>query len=62
MIAVSEQSSVATKKQRVVFYVDSSVKEKLSRLADKDNRSLSNWLENLVLKEIKDREKNIKEI
>lgn len=57
MIVVSEQSSVVTKKQRVVFYIDRSTKELLGRLAEEDNRSLSNWLENLVLKEIKEREK-----
>lgn len=50
-------SVVVTKKQRVVFYIDKSTKELLGRLAEEDNRSLSNWLENLVLKEIQGREK-----
>ncbi len=57
MVVVSEQSIVATKKQRVVFYVDGNIKDKLAQLAEKDNRSLSNWLENLVLKAIEQREK-----
>lgn len=57
MVVVSEQSSVATKKERVVFYVDGDIKDRLGKLAERDNRSLSNWLENLVLHEIKKREK-----
>ncbi|MDJ0591273.1 MAG: hypothetical protein QNJ72_14960 [Pleurocapsa sp. MO_226.B13] len=39
-------------KKRVVFYVEEEVKEKLSLLAEKENRSLSNWLENLALNTI----------
>ena len=59
MVVVSEQLSVATKKQRVVFYVDKDIKDKLGKLAEKDNRSLSNWLESLVLKVIKESESNV---
>ena len=43
---------MATKKQRVVFYVDGEIKEKLNELAKKEHRSLSNWLENLALNKI----------
>lgn len=46
---------MATKKERVVFYVSEEVKRKLSKLAEAENRSLSNWLENLSLKEINNR-------
>lgn len=45
---------MATQKARVVFYVDKEVKQKLSELAEKDHRSLSNWLENLALKTIEE--------
>ena len=61
MVVVSEQSSVATKKQRIVFYVDSEIKDELGKLAEKDNRSLSNWLENLVLKAIEESQKSVKQ-
>ena len=44
-----------TKKERIVFYVDQSVKDKLGEFAQDENRSLSNWLENLVLNEIQKR-------
>ena len=48
---------MATQKKRVVFYVDEEVKTKLIRLAEKDHRSLSNWLENLTLTTIDKLEK-----
>jgi len=48
---------MATQKKRVVFYVDEEVKTKLIKLAEKDHRSLSNWLENLTLTTIDKLEK-----
>jgi molybdopterin-guanine dinucleotide biosynthesis protein A len=48
---------MATKKERVVFYVDQKIKEKLNEFAELENRSLSNWLESLALNEIKVRKK-----
>ena len=48
---------MATNKERVVFYVEEKVKQKLTDFAQIENRSLSNWLENLALREIQSREK-----
>lgn len=43
---------VATKKPRVVVYLDESLKQVLEDLADKRNRSVSNLLETLAKREI----------
>lgn len=48
--------SMATKKERIVFYVNEKIKQKLTELAELDNRSLSNWLENLALEKINNRD------
>ena len=49
---VISKTSVATKKPRVVVYLDESLKELLELLADKRNRSVSNLLETLAKQEI----------
>lgn len=49
---VISKTSVATKKPRVVVYLDESLKELLELLADKRNRSVSNLLETLAKQEV----------
>lgn len=49
---VISETSVATKKPRVVVYLDESLKELLELLADKRNRSVSNLLETLAKQEV----------
>lgn len=50
--SVISKTSVATKKPRVVVYLDESLKELLELLADKRNRSVSNLLETLAKQEV----------
>lgn len=52
VVGVTSGQSVATKKPRVVVYLDESLKELLELLADKRNRSVSNLLETLAKQEI----------
>lgn len=52
VVSVISKTSVATKKPRVVVYLDESLKELLELLADKRNRSVSNLLETLAKQEV----------
>ncbi len=47
-------SAVATKKSRIVFYADAQTKELLERLSEKRNRSVSNLMETLAIKEVEE--------
>ncbi len=51
-VGVISGQSVATKKPRVVVYLDESLKKLLELLADKRNRSVSNLLETLAKQEV----------
>ena len=51
-VGVIPKLSVATKKPRVVVYLDESLKDLLEALADKRNRSVSNLLETLAKQEV----------
>ena len=51
-VGVIAGQSVATKKPRVVVYLDESLKELLEVLASKRNRSVSNLLETLAKHEV----------
>lgn len=51
-VGVISRTSVATKKPRVVVYLDESLKELLELLADRRNRSVSNLLETLAKQEV----------
>jgi len=53
-VEIISEPSVATKKPRVVVYLDASLKERLEALADKRNRSISNLLETLAKQEIEE--------
>jgi len=39
------------KKVLVQFHIRESIKQKMRDLAKKDNRSLANWIEGIILKE-----------
>lgn len=52
-----ELSEVATSKAKVFAYVEPELKEKLERLAERRNRSVSNLLETLIREEIEQAEK-----
>lgn len=51
-VDVVPRSAVATKKPRVVVYLDESLKQMVEDLADKRNRSVSNLLETLAKEEV----------
>lgn len=51
-VGVIPKPSVATKKPRVVVYLDESLKQVLEDLADRRNRSVSNLLETLAKREV----------
>lgn len=57
-VGVISKISVATKKPRVVVYLDESLKELLETLADKRNRSVSNLLETLAKQEVEQAQAN----
>lgn len=57
-VGVISKPSVATKKPRVVVYLDESLKDLLERLADKRNRSVSNLLETLAKQEVEQAQAN----
>jgi len=52
-----ELFEVATSKAKVFAYVEPELKEKLERLAERRNRSVSNLLETLIREEIEQAEK-----
>ena len=56
MTAVIPKSTVATKKPRVVVYLSEELRNKLERLAESRNRSVSNLLETLTKREIEQAE------
>lgn len=44
-----------TKTERLQIRITPDLKEKLQALADAENRSISNYIENLIIKELKER-------
>ena len=57
-VGVISRLSVATKKPRVVIYLDESLKRLLEDLADRRNRSVSNLLETLAKQEVEQAKAN----
>ena len=57
-VGLISKLSMATKKPRVVVYVDENLKERLEALADRRNRSISNLLETLAKQEVEDAQKS----
>lgn len=47
---------MSTKKDRIMTYVENETKEKITKIAKENNRSVSNYLNLLIKKEIKNQE------
>ncbi len=58
MAVLTERAAVATKKARIVTYIEHDVKEKAEQLASIRRRSLSNLLEVLIESAVREAEES----
>ena len=47
---------MTTKTERIAIRVDSKTKKKIENLAKKENRSMSNFIENIIIEKLEEKE------